>query len=72
MTPFNRIFANRVMMCKYNVKNKDCKFQRYIKYALSNIDNWNGKVKKEYKINKNDSQSIKETKIYRYANKYED
>ena len=54
--------------CNNRVKNKDCQFNDYIVYALSNLDEWNNKVKKEYIINKNDSAAVVETKIYRQLN----
>ena len=54
--------------CNNRVKNKDCKFNDCIAYALSNLDEWNNKVKKEYAIDKNDSVSIIETKVYRQLN----
>ena len=54
--------------CNNRVKKKNCKFNNYITHVLSNIDEWNMKVKKEHNINENDSTLLVETKIYRQLN----
>ena len=51
------------------MKEKDNKFKAIVQSAISNIDEWNKKVKdKKYKIYESDSDSQKEITIYRYMN----
>tara|TARA_Y100000310_G_scaffold26748_1_gene25507 strand:- start:3180 stop:3416 length:237 start_codon:yes stop_codon:yes gene_type:complete len=56
-----------------NMEKKITKLDLLCKAIDKNMDSWNKNVKdKEYTLNTNDSSSVKEAKIYRYMNQYDD